>query len=255
MNELDKIQLFERHFRGQLTEQERAYLAQDAELLREASSYEAIFQGFEALHLEELQSNMQTWEADLSQASQTKPNLVLWVARRYRLWNFAALLVISLGLGFWFLKDNSQLAKPKLERFQPLMANLLRDVKADESPEEQARKQALSLYNSQDYAQAAEKLQAFLSHYPHHAEAQYCYAVSLMQIKAYDQAQAAFEQLLNKPSAYQIEAEWMLIGLAHKRQNWQDYQNRLEKILRNPEHPKHKTADTLLKELHTQNFF
>lgn len=78
--------------------------------------------------------------------------------------------------------------------------------------------EATRSFSEKDYVSAAESFQQFLDENPNEIPVLFFYAVSLMAIEKYDEAQPVLTEIQNQESVYRNAAMWYL-GLLHLRNN------------------------------------
>ena len=234
-------------------EELRRLALEDEEFEADEQAYNRLFDSLDALHLEQMQVQMQDWEKAYmpssveaeTQAPASRSILPKWL--RYSAAAASLLLMAFLGYVNW---PENQTVQAFQTYFQPSMANVLRGHEDD--PKIRARNAALSIYNTQDYAKAEQALKAYSQTYQVEGdqELNYYLGVSLLAQDKVEEAKAILKPVaLSQAETFADEAEWMLV-LAELRQAKVEEAIRLaQPISANPRHNRRHKAEKLIKSL------
>lgn len=254
MKEFDKIDLIEKNHRNQLSTEEQVqfdllWQDHDDNFAAEVEEYEFLFDGFDALHAEAFQEQLQHWEKE-QQAKEQAPQPVFIKPLWSRLMPYAAAAAVVLLLSPLLWQWLPQSPDSQLQALlQPAVANVLRDAGEDD-PQQQLRKKALSFYNNKQYDQAITTSQQYLNQYGiGDQDIQYFLAASLYLKGEYLKANQLFDLLSQGSSTYAQEAQWMQAAVQYQLNNIPACRQLLQQILQKPDHVRYRSAKQLLEKL------
>lgn len=222
MGNADKSSLIEAYHRGTLKGADKTYLKQlmseDPSFKQEVKDYKNIYNGLEALHIEQFQLNLNKMEAKY----QTKDNVVPMngggaVIRPMRkLYAVAAAIALLICCTVTYNLMLPSVFDQHFAASQSIAVHIksTRAVGQTISTAEQIKKSAFTAYQRKQYAKSIDLLKDYINTYPEKASKDYqsILVLGIAQL-ANDKTESAIrtlEQIINgKDSSYKQEAEWM----------------------------------------------
>jgi len=240
MNDFAKMQLIEAYHSHQLDADQQSQFDElylnDMEFAKQVEDFKPIFEGFEMLHLEAFEKQIQSWEAAHQQfepSPQSNPSLVAQPGGQWRKWLTAAAVVAMLiAAPFLYLQTQSATQKDQFAQFfnPNTSAVVIPTVRAGGlNPAQELQKRALEAYVRKDFAAALPLLQEYTNLYKDstHTTKNLRLYIGISQLglnKAAESVQSLEEFLaFNEESLsdYRKEAEWTL-ALAYHRNGQKD---------------------------------
>ncbi len=250
MNDFAKMQLIEAYHSQQLDATQQSQFDElylnDIEFAKQVEDFKPIFEGFEMLHLEAFEKQIQSWEiANQLNPQVNQPQLVahkggLW--RKLMVYVAAAAILIAAPIFYWNsqLTENEQFA----HFFDPnTMAVMIPAVRAGGlTPAKELEKKALEAYVRKDFAVALPLLQEYSN----------VHKDSVRIVKSMKLYIGISQLGLNKPaesiaslkdflsfneetiSDYRQEAEWMLALAYHRNGQKDEALDLLQQIAQQP---------------------
>lgn len=222
MANVDKSRLIEAHHRGTLKGADKAYLKQlmseDPSFKQEVNDYKQIYNGLEALHIEQFQLKLNKMEAKYKQednivAMNNKGTIVRPMRRLYAVAAAIALLVCCT------ITYNLMLPSVFNQHFaaSQSIAVHIESTRAGGqsiSTAEQIKKSAFTAYQKEEYTKSISLLKDYVNTYPEKAAKDYqsmlVLGVAQLATDKAENAARTLEQIINgRDSSYKQEAEWM----------------------------------------------
>lgn len=271
----DNIELLERYFRQQLSENESIEvennILNNPELNEDAEAILQILQGFDAIQLENFQNKMANWEKKYEKVAQLNhsdnsidksetSNINTFVSE-YRLVTVAVILVLLLPIGFMFFNN---LNVPKADKVFAsaaehysaiLLASRSTNGLADNfDPLEALKIQAIEAYNTQNYVKALKQLNEYFSKSKEDkktVELKLYYGLSYLFTANTAEAKKFFQLVIqeSEKNNYQEAAEWYLALSYLKEMNAQKSAELLQIISLDLNHAYQSKASALLPEV------
>ncbi|WP_052596302.1 tol-pal system YbgF family protein [Aureispira sp. CCB-QB1] len=223
MAKVDKSRLIEAYHRGTLKGADKAYLKQlmseDPSFKQEVNDYKQIYNGLEALHIEQFQLNLKKMEAKYQKEDNVVPMssstgaVVRPMRKLYAVAAAVALLVcctITYNLMLPSVFDQHFAASQSIA----VHIESTRASGQTISTAEQIKKSAFTAYQKQEYRKSIDLLKDYMNTYPEKASKDYqsmlVLGVAQLATNKTTSAINTLEQILNgRDSSYKQEAEWM----------------------------------------------
>ena len=253
MNDFAKMQLIEAYHSQQLDTAQQSqfdelYLS-DMDFAKQVEDFKPIFEGFEMLHLEAFERQIQTWEAAHHQ-SDTQPKTATLTATQGGRWRkiliyAAAAAILIVAPVVYFQTQTQTTADQYAQFFNPnSSAVLLPTNRAGNglSPAQELEKKALEAYIRKDFVAALPLLQEYTSIYQDSTNKtknlRLYIGVSQLGLNKAAESVLSLEQFLNYKEEiladFRREAEWTL-ALAYQRNEQKDKcLDLLQKIAQEP---------------------
>lgn len=258
MPNIDITRLIEAYYKGTLKGEDKAYFKQlmreDPAFKQEVKEYKHIFQGFEALHLEQFQSQLSNMESKYatSQADATPTAVVRPMRRWYRVAVAAAILMVATVAYNLFqpsLYDQHFAAVPSIAVHMESMR-----ASGTLSQTEQIKKQAFAAYQQEDFKRCVILLNDYKNNYAEAALKDY---QSLLVLGVAQAAEGQYKKAIanlelvkqSKSSSFKQEAEWIWALVQLKLGHTEVTKSALERIAAQPKHTRHEKANVLLEQL------
>jgi len=244
MTDNNKTKLIESFFTGKATANEKAtfdqLMKEDAAFKKEADGYKPIFQGLGGLHIDELQSQMQCWEANQDDkvvplSSGASP------FRRYLAIAAAVALLLCVPLVYQSMNSGDVFE----EHFHAAndFAVHMKSFRGNEglSTPEQIKKDAFADYRAENYSAVISQLKDYVNNFPEVAaedpQSYLVLAVSQMAAGNMQDAVTNLEVVLaGKDATFRQEGQWMW-GLAqYKLGNTDRARKMMQKITKQERH-------------------
>lgn len=222
---------------GKLSPDEKNELARDPELLEEVRAFQDIDQALESIGLENLQSEINSWESD----ARNKEKLI----RRRNLLGMAASVAILVAISFFiFRQDSSSTGELFAAHFEPY-----EDLITTRAPSEDVNLiRGMEAYNDKDYAKSAELLELHLTSEQPRIEARLYLAIAQMQLGENESSIKNLTSLTDHPLVGQ-QSLWYL-ALAHlSADQKQQAGTELKKIAEDASHYRQNAAREILDRL------
>jgi TolA-binding protein len=222
MGNVDKNRLIEAYHRGTLKGADKSYLKQlmseDPSFKQEVKDYKKIFNGLEALHIEQFQLNLNKMEAKY----QTKDNVVAMNSNKTVIRPMRKLYAVAVAIALLIsctVTYNLMLPSVFDQHFaasQSIAVHIksTRAVNQTISTAEQIKKSAFTAYQKQEYAKSIDLLKDYINTYPEKASKDYqsilVLGIAQLANNKTEAATKTLEKITNgKDSSYKQEAEWM----------------------------------------------
>lgn len=223
MGNVDKSRLIEAYYRGTLKGADKAYLKQlmseDPSFKQEVKDYKQIYNGLEALHIEQFQLNLNKMEAKY----QTKDNVVPMNANTAVIRPLRKLYAVAAAVALLIcctVAYNVMMPNVFDQHFaaSQSIAVHIESIRAGGpiSTAEQIKKSAFMAYQKKAYTKSIDLLKDYMNTYPEKASKDYqsMLVLGVAQL-ANDQAAAGTKTLAKiingTDSSYKQEAEWMWV--------------------------------------------
>lgn len=256
MTNANKTRLIEVYYKGTLKGVDKACFEQlmleDASFKQAVKDYKQIFKGLEALHLEQFQMNMASWESKHEDKLPTKS--IYSKLRSLRKIYFAAASVALLICATFAYNLMLPTVFDQHFHASESIAVHMESIRAGGhtiSATEQIKKSAFSAYVRKDYAQCISLLKEYRLNYSadYSEDFQSILVLAVAQL-ASDEPQKASKNLKlvmeSKCSSYKQEAEWMWVLAQYKLENKVAAKSILKEIAEEKDHRYRKEAANLL---------
>ena len=222
MGNVDKSRLIEAYYRGTLKGADKAYLKQlmseDPSFKQEVKDYKQIYNGLEALHIEQFQLNLNKMEAKY----ETKDNVVAMNANTAvirplrKLYAVAAAIALLICCTVTYNMMMPTVFDQHFAASQSIAVHIESTRAGGQtiSTAEQIKKSAFTAYQKKEYTKSIDLLKDYINTYPEKASKDYqsMLVLGVAQL-ANNQAEAGtttLAQIINgADSSYKQEAEWM----------------------------------------------
>ncbi len=253
--------LIEAYNEGILTTAEQAtfdkLMKENSQFRAEADAYQQLYTGLGALHLEDLQNEMNAWETEAKAAPKTKETKIVSISPFRKYMSMAAAIAMLLCVPMVY--QSMQPSDPFEQHFNASMAYAIHTASVRDSKgmtsSEQIKKEAFSAYQNKDYKTAIVVLEAFVSD-PEEKKAKgdsqsyLILGISQMVEGLYTDAIPNLEVVIqNKDVSYRQEAEWMWALAQYKSGNSKEAKKMLQQIVKNKNHQHQSDAKTFLKKM------
>jgi len=222
MANVEKSRLIEAYHRGSLKGADKAYLKQlmseDPSFKQEVNDYKQIYNGLEALHIEQFQLNLNKMEAKY----ETKDNVVAMSGNRAVVRPMRKLYAVAAAIALLVcctVAYNLMLPSVFDQHFaasQSIAVHIESTRAAGQtvSTAEQIKKSAFTAYQKQEYTKSIDLLKDYINTYPEKASKDYqsmlILGVAQLATNKTEKATRTLEQIINgRDSSYKQEAEWM----------------------------------------------
>jgi len=262
MGNVEKNRLIEAYHRGTLKGADKAYLKQlmseDPSFKQEVKDYKQIYNGLEALHIEQFQLNLNKMEAkyatkDKVVAIRENGAVIRPMRKLYAVAVAVALLVCSSVAYNMMMPDVFEQHFAASES----IAVHIESTRASGqvvSTAEQIKKSAYNAYQRADYTKSIDLLNDYITTYPEKAATDYqsMLVLGVAQLagnKIEDGTQTLSKIINSTDSSYKEEAEWMWALGQIKLEQIDAAKNVLEEIKLKKEHAHYKDAIDVLEQL------
>ena len=248
MEEETKDQLIQDYLEGKLEDKDlkdfENRLQQDPALAAEVQEFQDLELGLHGIGADQFKEEVKQWEAAYRQTQQ--PAHKVFSLRRY--YAVAATIALFIVAGIYFLMPGT----PGMDQLYAQNYVPYEDMILDRSNASEGAQSFLvagmEAYNQQQYAQAAENLQAYLREAPSQYGAALYLGIAQMELNQFDEAESNFDLALQDPRFAQ-QAQWYRALLYLKSQQPEKAKAALQAIAQNPQHYKSGTAANLSEEL------
>lgn len=265
MKHAEKIRLIETYYRGDISPEDRqvfdSLIKEDSTFQEEVNSYESIFLGFEALHLENFENQLLSFEKKhqntakvVSMNSTTaKTTVVRPIKKMYYAAAAVAVLLVAL-FGYNQMNyapfENNFVADANIAIHLSSMRAGSQDLKDDET----LTRDAYAAYQSKDYASTIQKLEKYQLDFPEIANKDYqSFLVLGVAYLADGNAEGSipnFNKILEaKDSSNKLSAKWYLSLAEIKLKNYEKATQLLNELKDSDDSKISKDAKALLNEL------
>lgn len=222
MANVDKSRLIEAYYRGTLKGADKAYLKQlmseDPSFKQEVKDYKQIYNGLEALHIEQFQLNLNKMEAKY----ETKDNVVAMSGNRAivrpmrKLYAVAAAIALLVCCTITYNLMLPSVFNQHFAASQSIAVHIESTRAGGQvvSTAEQIKKSAFTAYQKQQYKRSIDLLKDYINTYPEKASKDYqsmlILGVAQLATNQTEEATKTLELIINgRDSSYKQEAEWM----------------------------------------------
>ncbi|MEM9674636.1 MAG: hypothetical protein ACFB15_11705 [Cyclobacteriaceae bacterium] len=219
-------------------------MQQDPELAAEVAGYQNLERGLHGIGVEHLATEISAWEADYQQAQTTETKAVPF--RPYYAVAAAITLLIVTGI-FLFWNPTPDMAELYAQHYTPYEDMILDRSDATEGTQE-LLVQGMEAYNNQQYAQAEERLQEYLTQAPDQYGAALYLGIAQLETDRFEAAEASFTTALQDAN-FEQQAQWYLSLLYLKSDQPEETLTALQTIANSPQHYKNREATALLEEI------
>lgn len=262
MRNIDKNRLIEAYHRGTLKGADKAYLKQlmseDPSFKQEVKDYKQIYNGLEALHIEQFQLNLNKMEAKY----ETKDNVVAMprsgaVIRPMRkLYAVAVAIALVVCSSIAYNMMMPDVFEQHFAASQSIAVHIESTRAGGQviSTAEQVKKSAYSAYQRAEYTKSIDLLNDYILTYPEKAATDYqsmlVLGVAQLAGNQIEAGTKTLSKIINgKDSSYKEEAQWMWALGQIKLEQMDAAKEMLEAIQLQTEHTHHKDAVDVLGQL------
>jgi TolA-binding protein len=265
MKDAEKLRLIETFYQGDISSEDQKVfdnlLNDDANFQQEVRSFEPIFKGFEALHIEHFEQQLLSFEKkhqsatkEVSMSSTSGSTTVLRPLKKfyYAAAAIAVLLVALVGYKqFTYAPfENNFVAEANIA----IHLSSMRAASMDLSDEEVLTRDAFTAYQSNDYEATINLLEKYQKEYPNIAAKDYqSYLVLGVAQLAIGHAEASKSSLIKildaEDSSNKLTARWYLSLAEVKLQNYDAASKLLNELINSDDNKLKKDAEALLNDL------
>lgn len=275
MNHLEKIELIERYYFQQLSEQElqgiETLIKEDPLFKQEVEEYCNLYEGFDALHLENFSQQLQSFEAKITSnandfnstnAELPFPKTKIKLVWNKSVWSMAAailLFVCCIPLLYNVVNRNTVNPEDFMEQSYAIIPmgdwRKYQDstLTAMEKEKVSAKKEAFYVYNSKtDYQKSLDLFKAYESKYGFENQIRLYTGICNFKVGNYEEAINDFKLIIGSEvthTDYIQESEYMLALIALKQNKKSEARALLDKVIGQSHHNYKKLAVDLAYEL------
>lgn len=267
MNHLEKIELIERYYFQQLSEQElqgfTALMTEDPLFKQEVEEYCYLYEGFDALHLEAFSQQLQSFELKITgqqdfsieqntELPLTKPKFTLvWNKKVFSIAAAVILLICSIPLLYITIIKNDIKIDQFAEQSHAISPFTMR---TDESlnAQQKALTEALFIYNTKEHKKALNLFKDYESKYEVSNQITLYMGICELHVGKLDEAIENFSTVCQTEKShldYVQEAEYMLALAYLKKKDKTTARALLDKVMGQEQHNYKKLAVDLAYEL------
>ena len=241
------IVLIERHFDGQLNEEEAASFSQklaDSEFTAAVQAHQLSVDAIRLAGRDRLLRVLDTAEAQFSQTT-TPPQYKRLFS--IRIWAIAATVLLLISVGLWFFMSRETKTEQLFaENFKPYVSSIGQIERS--TPAKDLLSRAFQHYDNQEYSQA---ILLFEQVNDKNKDIAAFYKANTLLVEGkVASALPIFEALTNQDTfVFKQQTEWYLALSFLKENRVVECQALLQKIAQTPQHPFHKEAINLLTRL------
>lgn len=220
MANVEKSRLIEAYYRGILNGADKAYLKQlmseDPSFKQEVKDYKQIFNGLEALHIEQFQLNLNRMEAKYQDNVVAMNPTPVRPLRKVYYAAAAIALLICCSITYNLMMPSVFDQHFAVSQSIAVHIESIRAGGQTMSTAEQIKKSAFTAYQQEKYTKCIGLLKDYLNTYPETASKDYqsmlVLGVAQLAANKTENATKTLEMVVNsKESSYKQEAEWMWI--------------------------------------------
>lgn len=261
MANVEKSRLIEAYYRGTLKGADKAYLKQlmseDPSFKQEVKDYKQIFNGLEALHIEQFQLNLSAMEAKYQDGvvAMHAPAGIVRPLRKFYYAAAAVALLICCSMAYHFMTPS--VFDQHFAASQSIAVHIesIRAGGPTMSTKEQIKKRAFTAYQQEEYVKCIDLLTDYGNTYPEAASKDFqsilvLGVAQLAQGKA-ENASLTLAQIIaeGKDSSYKQEAQWMWALAQVKLEKIEAAQKMLDEIIHQKGHIHKDKAEKLLQQI------
>lgn len=258
MANVEKSRLIEAYYRGTLKGADKAYLKQlmseDPSFKQEVNDYKQIFNGLEALHIEQFQLNLNKMEAKYQDNVVAMNPTPVRPLRKIYYAAAAVALLICCSITYNLMMPSVFEQHFAVSQSIAVHIESIRAGGQTMSTAEQIKKSAFTAYQQEKYIKCIDLLKDYLNTYPETASKDYqsilVLGVAELAANKTEDAKKTLETVINsKESSYKQEAEWMWVLAQIKLEHMDAAKEVLQDLVKQDGHIHKEDAEKVLSQI------